>query len=66
MSDMGDIKYDPETGSVAIRTNQPEGPSDLLGRPMAWLIATTTRGARFVGSDVVAEWITLDVPEAGS
>lgn len=66
MSDVGDIRYDPETGSVAIRTVHDDGPSKVLGRPMAWLVATTKRGARFVGSDDVNGWIDIDIPKAGS
>lgn len=61
MSEQGAIKYDPETGSVAIRTCHPDGPSRMLGRPMAWLVATTNKGARFVDSETVAEWVDVEV-----
>lgn len=60
MSETGELRYDPASGAVAIRTNQPEEPN-FLGKSMAWLVATPTMGAKFVGPDVVAEWTVLEV-----
>lgn len=58
VSELGEIRHDPTSGAVAIRTNQPEEPN-FLGKSMAWLVATPTMGAKFVGSDVVADWTIL-------
>lgn len=60
MTPQGTVRFDPVTGSVAIRTNQPETTDSPFGTPMAWLVATQTMGARFVGPDVVADWIELN------
>jgi hypothetical protein len=60
VSEQGSIRYDPATGSVAIRTNQPEQPG-MFGPSLTWLVATQTTGAHFVGSEVVADWVDLEV-----
>lgn len=62
MSEQGDIKYDPRTGAVAIRTNQPEQSPDGIAPSLAWLIATTTSGAQFAAPAVVADWLDIEVP----
>lgn len=64
MSDyqQGSLKYDPETGAVAVRTNQPEDSGNPLIPSQAWLVATPTAGALFVGSSAVAGWTDLEAP----
>lgn len=62
MANQGDIRYDPVTGSVAIRTNQPEQSANQFSPSLAWLVATTTTGAHYVGSEVVDGWIELATP----
>lgn len=63
MSEQGDIKYDPSSGSVAIRTNQPEESPDAITPSLAWLVATTTSGPRFVSPAVVADWLDVEAPQ---
>jgi hypothetical protein len=62
VSEQGDIRYDPATGSVAIRTNQPDEMPNPFNPSLAWLVATQTSGAHFVNSEVVADWIELAKP----
>lgn len=59
----GHVKRDPNTGAVAIRTNQPEqiAPGSFAA-VQAWLISTTFSGAHFAGTDVVAAWDDLYTP----
>lgn len=60
----GHVKRDPVTGSVAVRTNQPEtSPADSFAIVQAWLVATTYSGAHFASTDVVAGWDDMYVPE---
>lgn len=59
----GHIKRDPNTGSVAIRTNQPEtNPPGSFAMIQAWLVSTTYSGAHYVGTEVVGEWDDLYTP----
>lgn len=55
MSEQGEIRYDPETGAVAIRTNQPDEQGPFV-MSLAWLVATQTQGAHYVTSSVVENW----------
>lgn len=59
---IGHVKRDPETGAVAVRTNQPVIPLNPLRTSQAWLVATTTSGPRFVPDDIVSVWPDLYVP----
>lgn len=63
MSDypQGSIKYDPESGSVAIRTNQPLESGNPIIPSQAWLIATQTSGAHFGSAAVVETWADVEV-----
>ncbi|WP_096311233.1 Ig-like domain-containing protein [Mycolicibacterium pallens] len=56
------VKWDPQTGDVAIRTIFDE--SDALFAPKAWLVATPTTGAFFAQSSQVAGWDDLLVPNS--
>ena len=48
----GDVKRDPVSGDVAVRTT-----NDEAARPnRVWLVATTTRGARFATTAEVEAW----------
>lgn len=59
----GHVKHNAATSEVAIRTVLPE--DDFP--EMAWLVSTTTRGARTVAADYVAGWADLYTPtEEGS
>jgi len=49
----GDVKRDPDSGDVAVRTTNEDGGA-RVGR--AWLIATQTRGARFAPTTEVSGW----------
>lgn len=51
------LKVDPATGSVAIRTQFPD---DGSFSDMAWLIATSSKGARTASSEALADWV--DIP----
>lgn len=59
MSEQGEIRYDPDSGSVAIRTNQPDTDPGPIGKSLAWLVATPTMGAKYVPSAVVDSWQVL-------
>lgn len=67
MSDyeQGAVKYDPASGSVAVRTNQPEQSGNPILPSQAWLVATPTSGAHFVATTVVEDWPDLEVPDGG-
>lgn len=56
----GHIKRDPVSGSVAIRTYFSEANPQLAG--MAWLVATSTTGARHARTNEVADWEDLHTP----
>lgn len=56
----GHIKRDPDSGAVAIRTYFNEANPQLAG--MAWLVATSTVGARHAKTADVAEWDDLHTP----
>lgn len=56
----GSLKVDPDTKSVAIRTNQPDEAPSPFRQPASWLIGTTNQGAILAGSAAVADWV--DVP----
>ena len=58
MSETGTVKRNPETGDVALRTAFPEGQNSQLDA-MAWLVATTTMGARHAASAEVESWDDL-------
>ena len=60
MSNTGDVKRNPDTGEIAIRTTNDESEWPRAGR--AWLISTTTRGARFAPSTEVETWDDLYQP----
>lgn len=55
----GHVKRDPATGAVAIRTYFNEANPQLAG--MAWLVATSTTGARHCRTAEVADWEDLYV-----
>lgn len=57
----GHVKHDPATGAVAIRTQFSEADPQLA--PMAWLVATSSMGARHATSDSVAGWDDLFTPD---
>lgn len=54
------LKYNPETGAVAIRTQFAD---DGAFAHMAWLIATFNAGAQPARSSDVADWPDLPRPE---
>jgi hypothetical protein len=56
----GHVKYDPETGAVAIRTGFSE--ADPMLANMAWLVATSNMGARHSTTELVAGWDDLFTP----
>lgn len=60
---VGHIKRNPETGAVAVRTIQPAEPISPTGMPRAWLIASTTSGARFAHTSTVEDWPDVFEPE---
>lgn len=60
MSEQGEIRFDSGSGSVAIRTNQPDVDDDPFNPSLAWLVATQTQGARYVSSAVVESWTVLN------
>lgn len=62
MSAQGEIRYDPVTGAVAIRTNQPDESGPFV-MSLAWLVATQTQGAHYVQSSTVADWVVLEAPQ---
>lgn len=63
----GHIKRDPATGTVAIRTNQPEtNPPGSFAIVQAWLGATTYSGAHYMGTEVVDGWEDLYSPPASN
>lgn len=66
MSDFpeGSLKYDPETGAVAVRTNQPLEPPSAFIPSAAWCVATTNSGAHLVGAAAVADWLDIAIPVA--
>lgn len=51
------LKYDPVTGAVAIRTDQPAESPSPFQPSIAWLIATPNSGAHQAGADVVGGWL---------
>lgn len=54
------VKYEPESGAVAIRTQFPDtGPM----ANMAWLIATFNAGARNATEAEVADWPDIEIRE---
>ena len=59
----GHIKHHPETGSCAVRTSFPDNESFA---PLAWLVATTTVGARNAPTTEVDTWDDLYTPRDGS
>jgi hypothetical protein len=59
----GSLKWEPTSGSVAIRTAFPEI-GDLVNH--AWLVATTGSGAISKTSADVESWTDLDVPVQAS
>lgn len=61
MSDyaINSLKRDPDTGDIAIRTMFPEDQGQHLA-DMAWLVASSSRGARNASSAAVASW--TDIP----
>lgn len=56
------LKYDPDSGAIAIRTQFAE---EGAFAHMAWLVATFNAGARPAGAAEVASWPDLQRPEAG-
>lgn len=54
------VKREPESGAVAIRTFFDESNPQLAG--MAWLVVTSTTGARHCRTAEVADWEDLYVP----
>ncbi len=56
----GQIKHDPVTGAVAIRTTFPDEPAYAN---LAWLVATPNLGPRHASSSEVADWPDLYTPE---
>lgn len=54
------LKVDPDTKSVAIRTNQPDEAPSPFRQPTSWLIGTTNQGALLAGTDALSDWI--DIP----
>lgn len=55
----GDLKRDPATGNVAIRTVFPEDDPQMA--KMAWLVATPNIGAIHATSADVADWDDIAV-----
>lgn len=53
------LKWDPETGDIAIRTQLPEEGSFAS---MAWLVSSPSRGGRTESTAALASWV--DVPIA--
>jgi hypothetical protein len=51
MAKPGDVRQDPESGSVALRTGQKGA--------LAWLVANTDGGVQYVGSAEVDGWPEL-------
>lgn len=49
----GDVKRDPDSGDVAVRTTN-DDTGERANR--AWLVATQTRGARFASNSDVDGW----------
>lgn len=60
MAEMGHVKRDPATGSVAVRTQFDESVPELAR--LAWLIASTSFGPRTAPSTEVDSWDDLYVP----
>lgn len=59
---VGHVKRDPTTGSVAVRTHFDDSNPQLAN--LAWLIATVNVGPRTAPSSEVAEWADLYTPPA--
>lgn len=51
------VKWDPETGAVAVRTRFPDM-GNFTG--MAWMVAASAGGARNASTSDVAAWV--DIP----
>lgn len=58
--EIGHVKRNPEDGSIAIRTYFDESNPQLA--PMAWRIATTSRGSRPAPTTEVDTWDDLYTP----
>jgi len=56
----GHVKHDQATGAVAIRTGFSELDPQLAG--MAWLVATSSMGARHANTESVAGWDDMFIP----
>lgn len=62
MADVGHVKRNPETGSVAMRTGLDESVPELA--PLAWAVMNIRPGgARRLTSEQVADWDDLYIPE---
>ena len=59
----GHIKRDPETSSCALRTAFPD--EGAMAR-MAWLVSSTTLGARNAATSEVLTWQDVYTPKDGS
>jgi hypothetical protein len=57
----GHVKHDPDSGAVAIRTGFSESDPQLA--TMAWLVATSSMGARHSTTELVAGWDDLFTPD---
>ena len=57
----GHIKWNPETGEVALKTVFPEDQGPQLAS-LSWLIATKSMGSRSVTTDQVESWDDLYTP----
>lgn len=59
MSEPDEVRRNPVTGSVALRTDLPDQPDffDYL-----WIVATKTMGPRFASDREVADWDVIYLP----